>query len=171
MPNPKTIYGLFPGPRSADRAMAALEAAGVERGRLVVMAPEPFEEHAFAQADPATAMPWIAVLGGLIGGTGGYLLAWYTQTARPLVTGGMPIVAPWPTGIITYELTMMGAIVATVITLLISARLPNWKPALYDPEISHGKILIGVLDPSPDSRADIENRLRHAGAEKIKSVE
>ena len=100
------------------------------------MSSEPFEEYSFAQGESKSLMPWIAVAGGLIGGTCGFTLAWYTQVAYPLplITGGMPVVAPWPTGIVTYELTMMGAIVATLITLLVSTRLPNWKPALYDPE-------------------------------------
>jgi len=71
---------------------------------------------------------------------------------------------------VTYELTMMGAIVTTLITLLIGSRLPNWKPKLYDPEISDGKILIGVVDPPDDTRAELENRLRRAGAEQVKAT-
>lgn len=167
-----SIYGLFPGPHAAERGMNALRDAGVAPGKIIVMSSEPFEEYSFAQGESKSLMPWIAVLGGLIGGTCGFALAWYTQVAypMPLITGGMPVVAPWPTGIITYELTMMGAIVATVITLLVSARLPNWKPALYEPEVSHGKVLIGVADPTDEERADLEKRLRRAGAEKIKAT-
>ena len=117
-----------------------------------------------------TALQRALLLGGCVGGTGGYLLAWYTQTAYPLVTGGMPIVAKWPTGIITYELTMLGAIISTLITLLITTRLPNWgEPALGEPEVSNGKIVIGVIDPSASSREEIESRLVTAGAEAIKS--
>jgi hypothetical protein len=86
----------------------------------------------------------------------------------PLITGGMPLVAGWPTGIVTYELTMLGAVLTTVVALLISTKLPNWKPKLYDPEVSHGKILIGALAPSDSIRAEIENRLRGAGAAKVK---
>jgi membrane protein YqaA with SNARE-associated domain len=168
MANATAIYGLFPNPASADRALNALQAAGISRGKIVVMASEPFDEYSFSQADRATVMPWLATLGGVIGGTCGYLLAAYTQEAYPLVTGGMPIVAPWPTGIVTYELTMFGAVMATVITLLITTGLPNWKPKLYDPEVSNGKILIGVVDPSDDARAELESRLRGAGADQVK---
>lgn len=167
---PDTIYGLFPGPHAAERGMNALRAAGVVQEKIVVMASEPFEEYSFAQGERATVMPWLAVCGGVIAGTGGFALAWYTQTAYPLVTGGMPIVAPWPTGIVTYELTMMGAVLATVIALLVASRLPDWSSQLYDPEISHGKVLIGVVDPSDEARADLEDRLRRAGAEKIKGT-
>ena len=165
-----TIYGLFNDPDSAERGLNSLRAAGVAREKIIVMSPEPFDEYSFSRADHRTLMPWIAVLGGCVGGTGGYLLAWYTQTAYPLVTGGMPIVAKWPTGIITYELTMLGAIISTLITLLITTRLPNWgEPALGEPEVSNGKIVIGVIDPSASSREEIESRLVTAGAEAIKS--
>jgi len=163
-----SIYGLFPGPHAAERGMNALRAAGVAPDKIVVMSPEPFEEYGFAQADRPKWMPWLAPLGGLVGGVCGFSLAWYTQTAYSQITGGMPIVAPWPTAIIVYELTMLGAILTTVLTLLIGSRLPNWKPKLYDPEVSHGKILIGVLDPSAAARADLENRLRGAGAGEVK---
>jgi hypothetical protein len=167
-----SIYGLFPGPHAAERAMFSLRDAGIAPEKLIVMSSEPFEEYSFAQGESRTLMPWLAVMGGVIGGVGGFVLAWYTQTAypKPMITGGMPLLAPWPTGIVTYELTMMGAIIATVITLLVSAKLPNWKPALYEPEVSHGKVLIGVVDPADDAREDIENRLRRAGAEKIKTT-
>ena len=168
MANSAAIYGLFSDPGSADRALNALRLAGFGQSQIVVMSSEPFDEYSFSQADRATVMPWLAVLGGVIGGTCGYLLAAYTQEAYPLVTGGMPIVAPWPTGIITYELTMLGAVIATGITLLIATRLPNWSAKLYDPEVSNGKILIGVVDPSNEVRAHLESRLRGAGAEQVK---
>lgn len=170
MPIPPAIYGLFPDPDSAERGMDALHRAGISPGRIVVMSAEPFDQYSFTKMDYATPMPWLAAVGGAVGGTCGFLLARLTQEAYPLVTGGMPLLAAWPTGIVTYELTMLGAVLTTIVTLLISARLPNWKPKLYDPEVSKGKILIGVLEPSDAARVEIENRLRGAGAEKIKAT-
>ncbi|MGH9686624.1 MAG: quinol:electron acceptor oxidoreductase subunit ActD [Candidatus Acidiferrales bacterium] len=172
MANVDSIYGLFPDPRSADRGLKVLQSAGVRPENMLVMSPEPFEEFEFGRADRKTPMPWIAALGGLIGGISGYLLAWYTQVAYPMhiISGGMPVVSKWPSGIITYELTMLGAILATAVTLLITARLLHWKFDVYDPEVSFGKILIGVVDPAADSRADFESRLRGAGAEKVKGT-
>lgn len=165
-----SIYGLFPGPHSAERGMNALRDAGIPSEKIVVMASEPFEEYSFAQSDRATKMGWIAVAGGIGGGIGGFVLAWFLQTSYPLITGGMPLVAPWPTGIVTYELTMMATVLATVIALLVGSRIPDWSDKLYDPEISYGKVLIGVVDPSDESRANLEDRLRRAGAEKIKAT-
>jgi len=170
MPIPAAIYGLFPDPESAVRGMHALNRAGISPKRIIVMSEEPFDGYSFSEMDGATPMPWIAVIGGAVGGTLGFLLARLTQEAYPypLITGGMPLLAAWPTGIVTYELTMLGAVLATIVTLLISTKLPNWKPKLSDPEISQDKILLGVLDPSDAARAEIPSRLREAGAEKVK---
>jgi hypothetical protein len=165
-----SIYGLFPGPDSAERGVNALRAAGIARENIVVMSAEPFDEYSFTHTDHKTIMPWLAALGGLVGGTCGFLLARYTQVAYSITVGNMPPVSPWPTAIVTYELTMFGAVMTTVITLIITARLARRRPAPYDPEVSYGKILIGVVDPSDGARADLEKRLRGAGAENIKST-
>jgi hypothetical protein len=167
---PDSIYGLFAEPDAAERGMNALRAAGIAPQKIVVMSAQPFDEYSFTQADHKTVMPWLATLGGLVGGTCGFLLARYTQVAYPIITGGMPLVSPWPTAIVTYELTMFGAVISTVVTLLITARLGRRRPAPYDPEISNGKILIGVLDPSDAARADLERRLLGAGAEQVKAT-
>src|SRR6266516_4184600 len=77
--------------------------------------------------------------GGALGLVLGYLLASGTQRAWPLSTGGMPIVAMWPNIIIMFELTMLGAILATVISLFITTKLPTTKSRLYDIEVFNGR--------------------------------
>jgi hypothetical protein len=163
-----SIYGLFPGPDAAEQGMSALRAAGIAPEKIIIMSSEPFDRYHFTEADRKTAMPWLAVFGGLVGGICGFLLARYTQLAYPISVGNMPPVSPWPTAIVTYEMTMFGAVMTTIITLLVTARLARRRPALYDPEISNGMVLIGVIDPSDAARADLDNRLRAAGAAQVK---
>ncbi|MGB9067675.1 MAG: quinol:electron acceptor oxidoreductase subunit ActD [Candidatus Acidiferrales bacterium] len=170
MASTNSLYGLFPGPDSADRGVRALRAAGVPQEKILVMSSEPYEEYSFTRAEHKTLMPWLATAGGLVGGTCGYLLARLTQVAYPITVGNMPRVSQFPTAIVTYELTMFGAVLATVITLLVTARLARKRPEPYDPEISNGKILIGVVDPADSARAQLENSLRQAGADEIKST-
>jgi hypothetical protein len=162
------VYGLYPNPDSAQRAVNLLRAAGVESRDIAVVSSEPHEEFDFGKRDAHTSMPWLAALGGLIGGLSGYALAVLTQRDYPLITGGMPLVAKWPSGIVTYELTMLGAILSTLATLLITARLPDWKPRLYDPAVSAGNILIGVVNPAPQLRVEVEKKLREAGSGEVK---
>ena len=129
---------------------------------------EPFDGYDFFKQDHKTVMPWIAALGGIVGGIAGFTFAAYTQAVYPIPTGGMPIVPFYADGVITYELTMLGAILATLITLLFTARLPQWKRQLYDPEVTDGKILVGVIDPPEVARAAVEEKLLASGSGPMK---
>ena len=157
------VYALYPSPEAAQRAVNGLRAAGIPDGRITILSAEPFEEHEFAHRDKATWMGWIALAGGITGLAFSTWLARMTELAWPLRTGNMPIVAWWPNLIIMFETTMLFAILATVLTLLVTARLPGRRPVLYDPEIVDGKILVGVDNPQDASA--VERALRVPGAE------
>lgn len=162
------LYGLFSEPESAQAAYDALRAAGVDDRSLEIVSSEPWDDYEFGRREHRTVMPWLAALGGSLGGTAGFLLSMLTQQAYPLATGDMPIFALWPTGIVTYEMTMLGAILAAVLTLAVSARLPSWKTRLYDAEVADGRILVGVLNPPEDSRIQLMTLLREAGASDVR---
>lgn len=167
------IYGLYPDPDSAQRAFNVLERAQSELGfqdrDIAVLSGEPYEEYGFGQREHKTRMPWLAALGGLAGGLSGWWFVAFSQKSYPMTTGGMHLVTKWSNGIITYELTMLGAILTTLFTLLITARIPDWRGRkLYDPAISNGKILIGVTNPPEKAREELGIRLRGAGAEVVK---
>src|ERR1041385_7931714 len=123
------IYALYPDPNSAQEAFDALRRAGSKLGfdprKIVVVTSEPFEGYDFSDEHASSPMFPIAALGGIAGGLFGYWLGAYTQTSYPLVTGGMPVITAWTNGIIIYELTMLGAILTTLLTLLVTAGLPN----------------------------------------------
>ena len=170
--NMKSIYALYSDPDAAERAVNSLRAAtkeiGIEPGDIRVISAEPFEHHEFSRRESKTAMPWVAALGGLIGGLAGYTLTSLTQRSYPLATGGMPLAPMWTNGIIIYELIMLGAILATVLNLLFVARLPSFRRGMYDPAISEGKILVGVMVPHDNARALAESCLSGAGPAEIK---
>lgn len=166
------LYGVFSDADSALRAASALRATSSELQirpeSITVISAEPIEEEITAAGERHTRMPWIAVAGGICGGTAGYALAAFTQRTYPLPTGGMPIVALWPTGIVIYELTMLGAILATIITFLITAHLPRYRNRIYDPEVSHGKILVALTNTDGDLGAKLKQILHELGAEQVK---
>jgi ActD protein len=142
----RAVYALFEKPEAVQHAVDGLRAVMVPEREIVVMSSEPIEEFEFSQRYAATWMPWIAAIGGALGLTGAIALLVATQNAWPIVTSGMPIVAWWPNTIIMFELTMLGAILATVISLVVTAVRPRRLSRLYDREVSDGYILVGVED-------------------------
>ena len=142
------VYGLYVDPNIAQQAVDNLRAAGVADHDITVISSEPFEHFEFGHRDAGTAMPWIAAGAGIAGLLLTYYLLGLSQRSWPLVTSGMPIVPLWTNLIIIFEMTMLSAIIATVITLLVTAGLPSRGGKLYDPEVSDGYILVGVENPS-----------------------
>jgi hypothetical protein len=164
------MYGLYEHPEAAQRAFTALRRAGVAEAAITVISAEPFEAFEFSYRDKSLALFRLAGLGGAIGLAAAVLLTTGTARAWPLVTGGMPIVAWWPTLIIAFELTMLGAILATVIALLVTARLPARGRALYDPAVSDGQILVGVPLDADRSADVVREALERGGPLAVKTA-
>jgi len=158
----KAIYGLYVDPHVAQQAVDNLRAAGVNDADITVISSEPFDHFEFGHRDGKTAMPWIAASAGLIGMLLTYYLLGASQMSWPLKTAGMPIVSNWTNLIIIFEMTMLSAILATVVTLLVSARIPSRGGKMYDPEVSDGYILVGVENPADGAK--LEPALALAGA-------
>ena len=149
----KAVYGLYPDPAMAQKAVSNLRAAGVADADITVISSEPFEHFEFGHRDAKTAMPWIATAAGAIGLLLTYYLLGASQRSWPLVTSGMPIVPTWTNLIIIFEMTMLSAILATVITLIVTAFWGD-KGKMYDPEVSDGYILVGVENPADSSKLE-----------------
>lgn len=164
------VYGLYRDGQAAQQAVNRLRAAGIADRDITVISAQPMEDYEFGHMDKATWMWWLACLGGLIGMSVGFGLTWLTETAWPMDVGGLPIYAWWPNLIIIFELTMLGAITATVATLVLSALLPTRGRALYDPEVTDGNILVGVENPSPTSVSDLEMALSAPPGARVKTL-
>lgn len=145
------VYGLYDDPHIAQQAVNNLRAAGVNDADITVISSEPFDHFEFGHRDAKTSMPWIAAAAGAVGLVASYYLLGVSQRAWPLVTSGMPIVPLWTNLIIIFEMTMLSAIVATVITLIVTGFVGQ-RGTLYDPEVSDGYILVGVENPSDADR-------------------
>jgi len=138
------MYGLYDHPAAAQRVYTQLKRAGLKDGDITVISAEPFEAFGFSHRDHSLILFRLALLGGILGFLTGVGLTVGTEHAWPLVTGGMPIVAWWPNLIVIFEMTMLGAILTTVVSLLVTGKLPSRKRSLYDVAVSDGKILVGV---------------------------
>jgi hypothetical protein len=67
-----------------------------------------------------------------------------------------------------FELTMLGAILATVAGLIVSAGLITRSTPIHEPALADGWILVGVMTSEPSAR--VENVLDPAGAGRIRTV-
>ncbi len=118
--------------RSKDalvEAILALKKAGLTENDLAIFSEEPIEFRKGILDRPSN-MSKAAVAGAAVMGTAATSFVYYAQNDYKLVTGGMPIFSFWATGIITYEMTMLGAIFATFFWFL-------WESGLIrkrDPE-------------------------------------
>ena len=125
------IYGAMAEFESAEALLAAVRrarAAGYRR--IEAYAPFPVEGLAEAIGFAGNRVPLFALLGGVAGGAGGYLMQWYSAVlSYPINVGGRPLHS-WPSFIpVTFELTVLGAALAAVLGMLFL----NGLPALYHP--------------------------------------
>ena len=167
----KAVYALYPNGNSAQQAVNRLRALGVADRDITVITAQPMEEYEFSHMEGRTYMWWIACLGGLIGMALSFGLDYLTEFSWEINVGGLPIFAWWPNLIIIFELTMLGAITATVITLIATAFMPErGRGFLYDPEVTDGAILVGVENPAQDRLSSFESALTAPPGARLKTL-
>jgi hypothetical protein len=165
----KAVYGLYPDGHAAQQAVNRLRAAGLQDRQITILTAQPMEDFEFSHIDKENWIWWIACGGGLVGMAAAFGLAWLTETSWPINVGGLPTWAWWPNLIIIFELTMLGAILATVISLVVTAGLGR-RMGLYDPEVTDGQILVGVENPAQESVSDLQKALEGPPGARVKTL-
>ena len=95
-----------------EAAILALKAAGITADDMDVFSEEPVELRR-GILDRPSRMSLVSVLGAIATGGLATVGLYAAQQSYRLVTGGMPIFSFWGTGVISYETTMLGAVLAT----------------------------------------------------------
>lgn len=126
-PQSAGIYGLmaeFANPEQLIAAAHRLREAGYRK--IDAYTPYPIEELSHALGHPRSKLPLITLLGGLCGGSAGYLLQYWSAVIEyPMNIGGRPYHS-WPAFIVpTYECTILGACLAAVVGLVLINGLPR----------------------------------------------
>ncbi len=165
----KSVLGLYNDANQAADAMDALKGAGFELGTFDVLTGTPYPEGAFGEHVPQHRLFRFPAFGAIIGFTLAVFLTTATQIAYPLVTGGKPILSLFAMLVILYEMSMLSAVISTVVGIVIESRLPNVNPGIYDTRITEG--LIGVVITTDDDQVDTAiDALNGAGAMEIKQA-
>ena len=108
------IVGLFEGVETAARAGRALKGLSLPAGSVTTISAVPLPDGAVVTDPAPIRFPKIVIAGWFVGAAAGLGLTLATYMLYPLVTGGKTIVSVPPTLIITYEVAMLGALLATL---------------------------------------------------------
>lgn len=170
-------YGLV---AEFDTAEALVKAAAKARDagyrRMDGYSPFPIEGLMEALGHHGTKLPLVIFMGGLLGGLGGYFLQWYTaQYSYPFNIGGRPLNS-WPMFLpVTFECTILGAVLSAVFGMLAMNGLPMPYHPLFHIErfalASRDRFFLAIraIDPKFDLKGTREF-LQSLGAREVSEV-
>jgi len=136
--------GIFRDVESAGNGVAGLVRAGFVEAQITSLSSVPYPDGVLVKAGRPSWFRWLTLASGVAGAGAGFCLAAGTAWLYPVQTGDKPIIALYPTGIITFEVTMLFAIIGTMVGMFLEMRLPPRSKRLYDPAIAEGCIGISV---------------------------
>lgn len=173
----ENLYGVMAQFDDPDILVAATKRA-YEAGYRKMDAFSPFLVEGLAEAlgRRGTAVPLIVLIGGIVGGCGGYFMEWFATTIHyPLNIGGRPFHS-WPAYIpITFELTVLCASLSALVAMLALNHLPEpYHPVFNAPGFERASqdrffLCIEAADPKFD-RASALKFLESLGALQVTEV-
>lgn len=126
-------WGLLAEFAGADELLSAARRVR-EAGYARAEAYAPFHVEGLAEAlgFGRDRVPAFTFVGGLLGGAGGFFLQWYSAVVDyPLNIGGRPLDS-WPMFVpVAFELAVLGAAFAAVITMFAANGLPRLRHPLF----------------------------------------
>jgi len=134
------VLGIFEDIDSAARAVERLLGAGFAEAQIDSLTSVPYPDGVLVKRKRRTWFRWLALGGGLAGVGAGFGLAAGTAWLYPVQTGDKPIIALYPTAIITFEVAMLFTIIGTMVGMFLEMGLPELRKRPYDPAIADGCI-------------------------------
>lgn len=160
--------GTFKDVETAVKAVDNLVKAGFSEREITSLTSAPYPDGVIVKTSQRTWFRWMSLGGGIFGACAGFLLAAGTAYMYPVQTGDKPIIAYFPTGIITYELTMLFAIIGAMVGMFVEMKLPPWEEGVYDPAVGEGSIGISISVDSREQMVRAAKIMEAAGALSIK---
>jgi hypothetical protein len=138
------ILGIFKDVESAAAAVEHLLKEGFVEAQITSLSSVPYPDGVLVKTSQHSWFRWLTLACGIAGAGAGFSLAAGTAWLYPVQTGDKPIISTYPTGIVTYELTMLFALVGTIVGMFLEMGLPSLRKRVYDPAIAEGGIGISV---------------------------
>ena len=159
------LAGTFTDKGAAIQAIKQLKAMGYGPNDLTVFSDEPVELPR-GVLDRPSHMSLAVVSGAVIFFILCVSFVYYTQYDYPLVTGGMPIFSFWPTGVVFYEITMLGAVLTTTGWFIWESGLLRRDKNVPVPSIEPEAICLRVRC-APEQFAMASSLLEQTGAKNV----
>jgi hypothetical protein len=175
---PKHLHGLMAEFVEHDQLLHAARKTYAEGYRSIdAFSPFPIEGLAEAIGHEHSNIPFVTLIGGMIGGLGGYFMQWIAMAKLyPLNVGGRPYNS-WPNFIpITFELTILLSSVTAFLAVFVFNKLPQLNHPVFNvPEFVRASsdrffLLIEAEDPEFDLERT-RKFLNTLGARNISEVE
>ena len=106
--------GIFPDVESAGRAVAGLIQAGFVEAQITSLTSVAYPDGVLVRVEKRSFFRWVSLAGAAAGACAGFGLAAGTAWLYPVQTGDKPIIALFPTSIVTFEVTMLCAIIGAL---------------------------------------------------------
>jgi hypothetical protein len=143
MKTERTLFGLAAEFATHEQLLEAARAACAKGyKRMDAYAPFPVEGLPGALGRKRTCIPLVVLIGGILGGSGGYFMEWYANVVSyPINIGGRPLHS-WPAFIpITFELTVLGAALFAFFGSMAMNKLPQpYHPIFHTPNFERASI-------------------------------
>lgn len=131
---PQKVFGLMAEFKEHDELLKAARKTYAQGYRRIdAYSPFPIEGLPEAIGYEQSLVPLLTLVGGMIGGLGGYFMEWISMARLyPLNVGGRPYNS-WPNFIpVTFELTVLIASLTAFISSLVINRLPHLHHPVFN---------------------------------------
>lgn len=147
-----TILALFEDIDPAANAVEKLYEMGITDENINVISGVPITHKMLGRPHPVTNVSRLALGGAIAGFIFGLFLNFGTPNMYFVPVGGQYI-TPIPPGlIITFEMTMLFALLATFLGVFLDSYFPNYRPMEYVAEVSDGKIAVFFRCPQGEDK-------------------
>ena len=159
------VLGTFESIGAVNAAVNRLRQTGLRQ--ITLYSPVQIDELRGDIAMGESRIGFLALGGAVIGATAGLLLTMGTSVQWPLTTGGQPIISLPPFFVISFELTILFGVLATVLGMLWGISRNRINPRIYHSRFSADRFGLQVVC-AEDQIASVKNLLSAAGAEEVR---
>ncbi|MBC7876052.1 MAG: DUF3341 domain-containing protein [Anaerolineales bacterium] len=165
-----TLLALFEDIDPAANAVEKLYEMGITDENINVISGVPIAHKMLGRPHPVTNVSRLALGGAIAGFIFGLFLNFGTPYMYFVPVGGQYITPVPPGLIITFEMTMLFALLATFLGVFLDSYFPNYRPMEYVAEVSDGKIAVFFRCP-PGEDKKFTDAMDNLGALSVQPAE